>query len=200
MLYGTGAELANGFVFTSPAPLAEGIALNSQESRTNHTAYKDGWSEWCGNCHGSQPHRDLMSFEHPLADEVGDLTDNYNSYNGPASPTGGNYATAYIPELPVEDPQMTVTATRGASSTSRITCLTCHRAHATSAPRALRWDANVLRLREDGVVSGSYRIPDPYNDPEQRALCIKCHYQEARQHGMSQPCMSCHRHRGKSAP
>jgi hypothetical protein len=195
MLYGAGAVLEDGFAFIYAAPVGDGIALNSQESGTNHTAYRSGWSDWCANCHGNDPHRDLMPFQHPLDADLGGVGDAYNGYNGPDSPQGGQYATAYIPELPIEDPSMTISDTRGASGVSRISCLTCHRAHATSAPRSLRWDPNVTRLRDDGLVSGSYPIPSPYSGTEQRGLCIKCHYETTAEHGMQAPCMSCHRTR-----
>ena len=52
--------------------------------------------------------------------------------------------------------------------------MSCHRAHATSAPNAGRWDFNVLGMAADGVNSGSYKIPNPY-DGGQRSLCNKCH-------------------------
>ena len=52
--------------------------------------------------------------------------------------------------------------------------MTCHRAHATSAPDAGRWDFSVTFLIEDGDESGSYEIPNPYTD-NQRSLCNKCH-------------------------
>ena len=52
--------------------------------------------------------------------------------------------------------------------------LSCHRAHATSAPDAGRWDFSVTGLAEDGIESGSYALPNPY-DGNQRSLCNKCH-------------------------
>ena len=45
----------------------------------------------------------------------------------------------------------------------------------------------------DGFESGSYPIPSPYPDPNQRSLCVKCHYTEAYEHGFGRPCMECHR-------
>ena len=53
--------------------------------------------------------------------------------------------------------------------------MTCHRAHATSAMDAGRWDFNVSLLVDDGRESGSHRIPNPYGDPAQGPLCQKCH-------------------------
>ena len=48
MLRGAG-PLPNGYVFTFPAPAAEGVDIATQtESPTSHTAYRSGWSDWCG--------------------------------------------------------------------------------------------------------------------------------------------------------
>ncbi len=194
MLYGQGQETPDGFIFTTNAPLAQGIALDGAgESVVHHTAYQEGWSLWCGNCHGSYHKSKSQPFDHPDSKTLGNKQrDNYNLFNGEDDPTGGAYATAYIPELPLEDINRTTSSTEGASATSQLTCMTCHRAHATSAPHALRWDPNVIYLQDDGAVSGSYPIPNPYPTPSQRALCVKCHWDRAQKHGYNQPCISCH--------
>ena len=70
--------------------------------------------------------------------------------------------------------------------------MSCHRAHAASAPYALRWDPNVVHLSEDGMISGSWPLPDPYADPRQASLCNKCHAMETRAHNQDRPCASCH--------
>ncbi len=171
--------------FSFPAPDAEGIALDGPgESNSRHTAYRQGMSDWCGNCHGRY-HDDFQTpvvpgggdpLEHP-SDEVLDLMarDRYNAYNGDDDPAGGTVATAYLAAVPFEDPASSTTTTVGAGGASRVMCLTCHRAHATSSPAAMRWDFRVTLLLEDGVVSGSYAIPNPYNSPNQGTLCSKCH-------------------------
>jgi hypothetical protein len=60
-------------------------------------------------------------------------------------------------------------------------CLTCHRAHASSAQYAGRWDFQVTFIHEDGDESGSYEIPmtGNYADLNQRSLCNKCHNKDA---------------------
>ena len=64
----------------------------------------------------------------------------------------------------------------GPTGSSRVVCVSCHRAHATSAPDAARWDFSVTFLHEDGEESGSYPIPGgSYEDINQRSLCNKCH-------------------------
>ncbi len=195
-LWGNGITSAGGgYIFRYPAPLAEGISLFlGQESPSNHTAYQAGWSEWCANCHDLYHDEGLPGFEHPAGHSMGgDEASSYNRYNGPGDPAGGAYATAYIPEVPVEEPSMTVSSTIGAGSSSQVTCMSCHRAHATSAPKSTRWDPNVEFLDLDGLESGSWPLPNPYTDPDQRALCIKCHYNDAEDHGWGEACMSCHR-------
>jgi Doubled CXXCH motif (Paired_CXXCH_1) len=192
MLRGAG-PLPNGFVFAYPAPLAEGVDIATEtESPTSHTAYRDGWSDWCANCHGDY-HAESGGFDHAGDRTLEGEAATYNQYDGPADPGGGAFATAYVPEVPLEDPAADVHGTSGATSASRVTCMTCHRAHATSAPDALRWDPSVLTLGEDGIASFSYPLPNPYADPAQLALCVKCHYPEAVDHGSAEPCMACHR-------
>jgi predicted CXXCH cytochrome family protein len=194
MLRGAGSTDAAGFAFTSPAPLAQGIPLTgAAESTSLHTAYQRGWAAWCANCHGYY-HEEGPGFDHPDSETLGsDERDTYNRYAGPDNPFGGSFATAYIPELPLEDPTRTTTSTVGAGSSSRLTCMSCHRAHATSAPKGLRWDPNVVILKDDGSESGSYPLPSPYPDPRQRSLCVKCHYEDAN-HGFGRSCMTCHRY------
>jgi len=193
-LYGAGATVTGGYVFSKPGPKARGLPLRSPgETRANHVAYQDGWTQWCSNCHGFYHQDSLMGFKHPVDEPLGDSERNsYNTYSGETNPTGGNPTTAYLPEVPFQDTGATTTSTFGPTMASRISCMSCHRAHGTSAPHAGRWDFNVRLLDDDGLVSGSYSIPNPYPGPDQRQLCLKCHYQEARNHGMGRACIECH--------
>jgi hypothetical protein len=115
----------------------------------------------------------------------------YSHYAGSDNPTGGNGATSYLPAVPFEDPSNAITSTMGPAQSSRISCVSCHRAHAMSAPEAVRWDFNVTYLRQDGQISGSFPIPNPYGNANQRSLCCKCH-PNGEQHGGEQSCISCH--------
>lgn len=177
-----GAEEVQGglFTFTNEAPVAEGISLFiGEESKTNHNAYISGMSLWCGNCHGGyiRKHDNSGGFVHntdqPMSNSV---INHYNIYNGTADPTGTDYTNAYLPEVPFESSTNTINSTSGMIFGSRIMCLSCHRAHGSSAPYAGRWDFNVDLLADDGVVSNSYPLPDPYNSPIQKELCDKCHF------------------------
>jgi len=193
MLWGAGPTESGRHTFTNPAPIADGIALAGSESANSHTAYQGNWSRWCANCHGLYHSNGKGSFQHPVDQSLsGTQIDSYNKYRGEADPNGGDVTSAYLPQVPYEDPGMTTTSTSGPIGSGRITCLTCHRAHATSAPSSMRWDTNVLYINDDGQVSGSYPLPNPYPGPNQRSLCIKCHSDYARTHGTTQPCLECH--------
>jgi len=180
-LYGAGRQVQDGVAtFTNPAPDADGLSIFfGAESQTMHTAYKGGMSAWCGNCHGDF-HNNSTKLIHPSGVALGgSISQTYNLYNGTVDQTGGSQATAYLAEVPFEDAANTTSSTAGPSASSQVACISCHRAHATSAPDAGRWDFSISLLDEDGTESGSYAIPDPYNNPNQRSLCNKCHNMDA---------------------
>lgn len=180
MLYGPGAVQDGLATFTNAAPIAEGISLSGTEAQDSHTAYISGMSAWCGNCHGNFHDEAGGRLIHPSGSAIGGtIATAYNLYNGTANQTGGAAATAYLAQVPFEDAANTTVSTAGPTASSQVACITCHRAHATSAPDAGRWDFNVTLLHEDGVESGSYQIPDPYTDMNQRSLCNKCHVKDA---------------------
>jgi predicted CXXCH cytochrome family protein len=177
LLYGAGASVQVGTAtFPNAAPTALGLSLfGAGEANNRHTAYQGGMSAWCGNCHGDF-HNNNTDLIHPSGQIVGATIANvYGLYNGTINQTGGSPATSYLAAVPFEDPANTTTSTTGPISSSQVACISCHRAHATSAPNAGRWDFNVTFLEEDGVESGSFPIPDPYANPNQRSLCNKCH-------------------------
>jgi len=177
MLNGVG-EIQGGIAtFVAPAPRAIGIGIKSDRERLdNHTAYLEGMSRWCGNCHGRYHDEGFSEFEHPIDEPLEtEIVNRYNRYDGEDNPDDGRRSLAYLPDVPFEDFSSTTDGRSGPVSSSQIMCLSCHRAHATSAPGAGRWDFNISLLSEDGVQSGSWPIPDPYNSPNQGSLCRKCH-------------------------
>lgn len=175
LLYGAGRLVQDFYTFLNPAPTAEGLSLfGAGEANDNHTAYQDGMSAWCGNCHGNF-HDNNTQLIHPSGQTLGGtIATTYALYNGSSSITGGTPATSYLAAVPFEDAANTTTSTAAPTATSKVVCVTCHRAHGSSAPDAGRWDFNVTGLEEDGHESGSYKIPNPY-DVYQRSLCNKCH-------------------------
>jgi hypothetical protein len=194
MLHGAGPVQNGTGTFLYPAPVAVGLPTTDPaavESRTAHSAYISGMTRWCANCHGFYHDSGTATFEHPV-DDVFDSGERrrYEMYEGDAFPTSGNAASSYLPEVPFESAGATIAGTSGPGSNGRIHCLSCHRAHASSAPAAGRWDFHAYRLAEDGVPSGSWPLPNPYADPGQGQLCRKCHGQN---HDQGRVCLSCHR-------
>ena len=179
LLYGAGQSVQGGLAtFIHPAPEAVGISVFSSETPTRHSAYLDGMSAWCGNCHGNF-HAPGGRLVHPSDRALGmQVARAYGFYNGTINPDTGDPALAYLPEVPFEDTSNTTSSTAGPVASSRISCVSCHRAHATSAPDAGRWDFKVTFLEDDGVESGSYAIPNPYAHVDQRSLCNKCHVKD----------------------
>jgi cytochrome c553 len=181
LLLGVGPVDGGAFYFNFPAPKAQGIDIaNEVEANDRHTAYRQGMSDWCGNCHGRYHDSQPSLFEHPSDETLGDeILQRYDLYDGDDLPDGGSHATAYLAATPFEDPGAAPDSEAGPTAASRVMCLTCHRAHASSAPAAGRWDFNVDLLQDDGVVSGSWPIPDPYDSVNQGPLCAKCHQSPA---------------------
>ncbi len=196
MLYGAGPVQGGLFTFLYDAPDAEGIPLDmpgAVESPTLHTAYRSGVSWWCANCHGIYHDQvGRQTFEHEFNEGLnGSEAERYDSYDGDLNPSGGSHATSYLVEVPFEDPASTIDKVTGPGAGARAMCLTCHRAHATSAPAATRWDMRITRLGQDGVASGSLPLPNPYTDPNQQQLCVKCH-DEDHANNSQMSCVLCH--------
>jgi hypothetical protein len=176
LLYGATDVHGGLFSFTNPAPVALGVSIfgGAPESATSHTAYQSGMSAWCGNCHGD--FHDSGEFVHPAGRNMSGFTISvYNVYNGTSDQLGSTQDASYLAQVPFEDPANLTNSNDGPTAgSSKVSCITCHRAHATSAPDAGRWDFAVTGLAEDGHESLSYPIPNPY-DSFQRSLCNKCH-------------------------
>jgi hypothetical protein len=180
MLHGAGEVQAGIYNFANAAPVASGLSVFfGSESNGSHSAYVSGMSEWCANCHGDIHNTSYpTNLEHPTGVALGPvIATAYNAYNGTADQTGGLQATAYLAAVPFEDAAAATNSTAGPTSGSKVMCLTCHRAHASSAPDAGRWDFSVTGLEEDGHESGSYKLPNPYG-VDQRSLCNKCHVKD----------------------
>ncbi|MDH3328088.1 MAG: hypothetical protein OEM01_02535 [Desulfobulbaceae bacterium] len=200
-----GGEAADGFRFNYDAPVArQNVNIRFGESDTSHVDYGAGMSEWCANCHEGilrNNHTGAGDFSHPVdsgATLGGDLSTMYNTYINTgellALGTGtGNSNTAYLQFVPFErgiinPEQLDPTSRKGTNTSSRVMCLTCHRAHASAFKSSGRWDFDAVLLAEshprsgDGGQSGndvnhSYygrNIPVEFG-PEQGPFCEKCH-------------------------
>ena len=167
------------FRFTQPAPQGEGIPVDGPgETPARHTAYRSGMTDWCANCHGYYHENGLSSFVHPVRNELSPgVLDVYNRYQGSGNLTGSGI-DAYVPQVPVETAGASTDFRGPIAAGARLSCLSCHRAHASSGPSSGRWDFNITTWAEEGLISGTWPIPNPYEltvGPSQRRLCEKCH-------------------------
>ena len=190
-----------GAVFPA-APVMKGLSRRTTSgedgavSDTNHAAYGSGMSAWCAACHTTFDDG-LAAHMHPTNQTMGsEIAQNYNQYISTEDPTGGTKAGAYWEFVPFETGQdeatLDTSSTEGADAGSKVACISCHRAHATAFPDAIRWDNTTELLVEshpDGGLTDNSTPEDKLNSyygttvetrwgPEQRSLCNKCHAQD----------------------
>ncbi|MDW7646137.1 MAG: hypothetical protein SCI25_13965 [Desulfuromonadales bacterium] len=199
---------SNKVGFSEDAPIAR---ANSYDGKS--TQYGSGMSGWCANCHGAFYSQSASSGMHPTDKPVPPV---YNSYVATGNFTG-TVATAYDPLVPFErgvttgswdlpDPTDAETAGVGVDGSSKVMCLSCHRAHASAFANALRWDMTEAFIAETWTtltgtgavlptaaakeyykhgVEVDVAVFDPAGTPftngyghYQRSLCNKCHAQD----------------------
>jgi hypothetical protein len=198
--------------FTQPAMFA---AVNSNYNRTENVsntrvAYGSYSSEWCANCHNAmlREHGNLPNgFGHPVGRTLDSgIAATYNAYVKTGDMTGSS-ATSYSSLVPFQNGSLArnsalftfTSSTTGPSSTDRVTCFTCHRAHASGWNSILRWNnaSGFLTVADSGgaaiypdwttnpaqamgrttqeIQRSYYERPATKFAPYQRTLCNKCH-------------------------
>lgn len=194
--FAAGNPLTDGYSFGNDAPIAAADPERSgrfSETDASHVDYGSGMSEWCENCHTGYLDSDV---KHPAGDSVHlvGFATNYNSYVATGDFTGSS-ATSYLALVPFERGEtdrtlLNPTSTQGPDSSSNVMCVTCHRAHASAFPNALRWDtateflahstpttAEVPEMTDDTVPYYGRDIGTYFNE-FQRSLCNKCHVRD----------------------
>jgi hypothetical protein len=218
-------SLTGSFAFTiDPMDVVVASTYNRSEAvDQTGIAYGKNVSEWCANCHSGMLQGSYTSgmagLRHPAgngAKLTADIVTNYNAYVSSGIMTNTNSAKAFSTLAPfatdtndrsVMKPQA-VTGTGGnsnhASATTgdNVTCLSCHRAHATAFESMLRWsngheeefltsvDGSGIAIfgNADGSGNGQsmyysatqmqtayYGRPATYFGPNARSYCNKCH-------------------------
>jgi hypothetical protein len=213
-------SLTGSYAFTQdPMDVVVASTYNRVET-TDQTgiAYGKNTAEWCTNCHTSMLQGSYTSgmagLRHP-AGNAAKLTDaivtNYNAYVTSGIMTNTNTAKAFSTLAPFATdtndrttmkPQA-VTGTGGnsthaaATTADNVTCLSCHRAHATAFESMLRWNyaGNEFMTAADSAnaaiydsVNGKgtgysqaqqqnayYGRPATAFGPNARSFCNKCH-------------------------
>ena len=191
--YTAGSVTADDFNFSADAPIA---TANSYDGAS--VDYGSNSSEWCANCHGDFQVGSSTAHKHPAGNDVhlNGYGTNYNSYVATGDFTGVQTASYddLVPfERGIDDGSLLdETSTVGPDTNSNVTCLTCHRSHASAFSNMGRWDFEVEMLAESHPLTATdlpaTAVPY-YADGAaidvvtayghyQRSLCNKCHVQD----------------------
>jgi hypothetical protein len=177
------------------------------ESDGRHTDYGSGMSEWCATCHKTfLSASNTMKHKAGNSEQLGGLADNYNFYKATGEVNAGGQATSYLALVSFErgaGAALASNTTIGPDSTANVSCLSCHRAHATAFKNIGKWDFTTEFL-VDSHPNGNGPPVDPDTDPPepdgstpadklnsyygrvietdfnpyQRSLCNKCHLKD----------------------
>jgi hypothetical protein len=225
LLGGTGyrpASLSAGQAFANPPPDAVSPRVYNRTENVTQTrvAYGRGMSEWCANCHpgmlvGNRTER-MRDLRHPVGNEAklpNSIQTNYIAYVKTGSIANADFTKAYLSLVPFEEGTSNYATLKsharsddayqhGPDSQSNVSCLTCHRAHASGFDAILRYRAgNAFITVSDAA--GAAVWPDPVTAPAeaqgrsaaetqqayygrnastfapfQASLCNKCHVKD----------------------
>ena len=210
MLAGAGYS-KEGVTFTGvPAAVAPESYNRSEATSQTRVAYghatgggRETWARWCATCHPQSlttghaadialaaTHRSNYVSYVKTGDLTGTSASSYSSLV-PFVENTGDYASL------AAHAKSNDSALGGPQSGDLVSCLTCHRAHATGWQHMMRWDADADFLTSDGIWPGIDTTPgEPqnargrtaaetraayYDRPAtvfagyQRTLCNKCH-------------------------
>jgi hypothetical protein len=189
-------------------PIAVAPSTYNQTEATNQVRVAYGgtvnntWASWCASCHPDM-HTGSGRLVHPVDEALGaDLAANYNAYkkSGDLSGVVGSSFSSLVPFAEATSNFTTLKSHAannaatyaGAGTGDKVTCLSCHRAHATAFPEMLRWNMenefmvvnSVYQIESRGRTNAeavaSYYDRQPTAGPTpfatyQRVLCNKCH-------------------------
>jgi hypothetical protein len=223
LLAGVGYQpksLSGSFAFTAPTP--PDAAVNSAYNRSEltgqtHVAYGKGMSEWCANCHTQMLQNGFVSGQnhsrHPAGNSANlsaAIVANYNSYVSSGVMTNTDPTKAYSTLAPFELgtnnytilrplAANTDTLNQSASTSATVSCLSCHRAHASAFESMTRYflngefmtiaDASNVAIYDPSTTENKnnygynqqeqtnayYGRPATVFGPYARNFCNKCH-------------------------
>jgi hypothetical protein len=225
MLGGKGyqpASLSGSFAFANDPPVAVAPPDYNRSEATTQTrvAYGQGMSEWCANCHPAMLQNGkttvMKGLEHPVGNGgklSGAIITNYTAYLMTGKLTNADPTRSYWSLVPFEEgngdyPTLKSHAgtddsfLNGPDVNSNVSCISCHRAHASGFDGMLRYRAGNDFITV-GDSNGSAQWPTPgiypaqaqgrtveetqqsyYGRPAslfapyQRVLCNKCHVKD----------------------
>lgn len=194
-----------GTVFNA---VVAGTYNRSEATGPTGMAYGAGVSDWCATCHPDMLAATSPNHTHPTNQGFSAaVAANYNAYMGSGLTGNSGFDTI----VPFQDDNSTdyaalrtagtnTTNSRDASTTSRVMCLSCHRAHASGFAHMTRWQnegefiaaegvwpgtdstntiasqAKYAAGRTTAVMASAYNFtPETKYSTYQRSLCNKCH-------------------------
>jgi hypothetical protein len=209
-----GAFFQPGFsgVPMAKAPNSYNRSETSFETRVAYGVKEDtgngkvNWGTWCKTCH-TDMHSNSGTYVHPVDSQLinGKATiykeyvssgiTNPGSLNGFTSlvPFSTNAGATYVGLAALATNNFAYNAGPGPSESDHVMCLSCHRAHASAFPEALRWFMEGTFVTNDNNYALSTRTSSKgvaefkagYYDRNpgtigkwQRVLCNKCHMQD----------------------
>jgi predicted CXXCH cytochrome family protein len=195
----------------NPAAVAPETYNRSENVTQTRVAYGLGttngyeaWGDWCATCHGSM--HSSGNYVHPTDASLSGTATTYNSYVRSGDLTGMPTSSflSLVPFIENEDDYAMLAGNSqnddsvldGPVGADQVSCLSCHRAHASGFEYALRWNPESEFLTYNGVWPGTdngtpvqfargrteAEMQQAYYDREatvfatyQRQLCNKCH-------------------------
>jgi hypothetical protein len=219
LLAGPGyGQTGTGITFTgAPAAKVPSSYNRTESAQQTRAAYGHAttkghvsWGEWCATCHPNMHSEN--GYVHPVDETLGSVVaNNYNQYvkTGDISGTATSSYTSLVPFVEgtadytvlASHAKNDGTALGGPGANDRVSCLSCHRAHASGMMYALRYDVEYEFMTKEGMyiatdnpaVTGSrasvqrrgrsnaewaaayYDRPATQFASYQRVLCNKCH-------------------------
>ncbi len=205
------AGVTYGSVFLAIVPSTYNRVESTTQTRTAYgSSGDDTVGNWCASCHPGM--HSNGNYVHPVDQGLGaPVADNYNAYVSTGNMTG-TAATSFLSLVPFSENTGDFATLKthagiadlvlnGPTSSDRVTCLSCHRAHASGFPDALRWnyEGEFLTVADaagspiwPGIDNGApaqfargrtelemrtayYSRPATVFGAYQRVLCNKCH-------------------------
>ncbi|HKI48657.1 MAG TPA: cytochrome C, partial [Desulfobacteria bacterium] len=197
------AFLNSAILYQAPYAVAPTDYNRSEASSDTRVAYGKFTDMFCVNCHDLFHSTFANGLVHPVGQTLSSaIRANYNSYVKSGDMTGTS-GTAYLSLVPFQEDNQTnlatllsqTTKTDGAvSGSEKVTCLSCHRAHASGFDSMLRYSVQSTFVTINGAYPDMGTNPDDamgrtvaemqqayYDRPAstfasyQRVLCNKCH-------------------------
>jgi hypothetical protein len=211
LLRGLNDVTVSGVTFAGVAIAIAPSTYNRTEAATQtRVAYgangTNTWGNWCASCH--QGMHSSGNYVHPIDESLGsDIANIYNAYvkSGDLSGAAATSFNSLVPFAENTGDIATLQAhalntdayLNGPGSSDKVTCLSCHRAHASGWPEALRWNPEGEFMIYNSLFPGTDTTPTVpqfargrlgaetqaayYDRPVtkfasyQRVLCNKCH-------------------------